>query len=213
MTLPLWPVDPRPQFDYKWRPIRRVNKGGPFGGDRYLTSAENRYELMQVAPLLWFSDDYETDIRPIYDFWNSIGGPNGVFDFIDQNMHDAGGVTWTNVFAGQIAAATLDYDLPIITSTGTGFVFKLNGVAKTVQRITTPGSEDGTSDVYVYPGAGTNGRDKGHTRVQQTVGSIITTSGKGQRVIQARAIEEDPEVTWSALTQYTFGPLTFLEVR
>lgn len=213
MTLPLWPTTPAPSGDYFWKPIRRVKRGGPFGGDRWLTKADNRFELMQVTPLTWVSEDWETELRPLYDFWNAIGGGNGRFDFIDFNMWDGGGLVWASLFAGQIAAATLDYDLPIITSTQTGFVFKLDGVTKTVQWITTPGTENGTSDVYVYPGAGTNGRDKGHTRVQQTVGAIVKVTGKGQRVIQALVLEEEIPVSWAPQTIYTLGPLTFIEVR
>jgi hypothetical protein len=211
MTLPLWPAVV-PQANYRWHPIRRVKKGGPFGGDRWLKRADNRFELMQIGPLTYVSEDPE-EIRPLYDFWNSVGGPLGVFDFADLNMWDGGWLTWANVFSGQIAASTLDYDLPIATSTGTGFSLKLDGVSKTVQRITTPGSEDGSSDVYLYPGAGANGRDRAHTRVQQTVGAIITETGKGQRFATVQVLEEEPPIEWEPLTIYTFGPVTFLEVR
>lgn len=215
MTLPLWPATPLPDMPYAWKTIRRVKRGGPFGGDRWLTRADNRFPLMSV-PLTFRTDDWE-DLRPIYDFWNTIGGANGVFDFADLNQADAGGLIWASLYAGQILAATLDYDLPLATSTGTGFVFKLDGVTKTVQRIVGAGfpvgTEDGTSDVYVYPGAGTNGRDEAHTRVQQTVGQILTVTGKGARILPMRVLEEELPAVWEDVTNYTLGPVTLTEVR
>lgn len=216
MTVPLWPATLLPDLPYAWKPTLRVKKGGPFGGDRWLTRADNRFPLLS-AVLNFFVDDWE-DFRPNFDFWTSVGGANGVFDFADFNAWDVGGLIWASVFSGQILAATLDYDLPIATSTGTGFVFKLDGVTKTVQRLTgavthPTGTEDGTSDVYLYPGLGTNGRDLAHTRVQQTVGAIITITGKGQRIQPTRILEEDLPVSWTENTNYTIGPLTFLEVR
>lgn len=213
MTLPLWPATPLPDLPYQWKAVRRVKRGGPFGGDRWLTRADNRFPLMSVALTYFF--DNNTDLETIYNFWDSVGGANGIFDFADLTIWDEspGGLLWAKMFAGQILAATLDYDLPIKTTTGTGFVVKIDGVTKTVQRITTPGTEDGSSDVYLYPAGGGNGRDKAHTRVQQTVGQILTVTGQGQRIQQTRVLEEELPIVWSELTNFTLGPVTLLEVR
>lgn len=211
MTLPLWPTSPDPQLPYAWKMTRRVKKGGPFGGDRYLTRADNRFALMSVA-LTYFNED-PTVILPILAFWESIGGANGVFDFKDINVNDGGGIMWKIPFVDQIETSTVNYDLPIVRSTATGFVFTLDGVVQTVQTITTPGTENGTSDVYLYPGGGENGRDKATTRVQETVGLIIGIEATGFRFMKARVLEEELPITWVENTNYQIGPVTLIEVR
>ncbi|MDD5304873.1 MAG: hypothetical protein PHS14_17390 [Elusimicrobia bacterium] len=215
MTLPLWPASPLPQLPYAWKMTRRVKRGGPFGGDRWLTRADNRFALFSVG-LTYFVDDFE-ELRPVLDFWESVGGPNGVFDFKDLNVNDGGGIMWKLPYVGQIAAATVDYELPIASSTGTGFVLTLDGVAQTVQRIDDdadfPPAEDGTSDIYLHLKAATNGRDKAVTRVQQTVGAIIGIEAMGFRFMQARVLEEELPIVWTENTNYTLGPVTLTEVR
>jgi hypothetical protein len=210
----LFPQSLLPQASIQWKSIRNVRRAGPFGGQRSRVSPQNRFEILAVD--LVFLDEDWTVFKAIYDFWNQVEGAVGTFNLEDIYADDAGdgsGILWTDLFAGTTDGVEDTYDLPIKTSTGTGFVFKHSGATKTVQRITSPGTENGTSDIYLYPAAGTDGKDQAKYRVLPASGGVIKVSGKGHRIEEMAFLNEEFPFSMEPLTIRQTGTLNLIGVR
>lgn len=150
----LYPSDPRPRAPYTFRTNRPFATGGPAWApqDRPLT----RFGLGEVdlvyEALTW------SEIKTLYDFFESIGGPGGRFTYADFNGIDEGGRAWAGLFVAKGDGITLAWDLPTYALVASPApVVKENGSTKTNDIYTT--SWDDTKAYHIKVGAGTDGVD------------------------------------------------------
>jgi len=135
--------------------------------------------------------DWATEMRVLYDFFESVRGSAGRFTFADFNGFDLGGRAWPALFVAKGNALALEWDLPTyaLAASPAPVVYE-NGVSKTSDIYMT--TWDDTKAYHIKVGAGTDGVDLLTAEAAITTvatapspassgTSLIVAAGKGAR--------------------------------
>lgn len=198
----LFPIALTPDASWVWKSILRVSKAGPFGGTRYLTRPQNRFSTVSVTGTFtaaWV--EAGIGIKVLNDFWESIGGGNGVFTFLDPTDSDLGGMAWTDLFVGVGNGVQTIWNLPMLSSGApSAYVIKVSGVTKTY-----------TTDYSIAAAGGTDGVDKLTMVAAPAPGAILLASATGQRAGQFRF--DGDELSLTSDVGYKQASVTLIQVR
>jgi hypothetical protein len=150
-------------------------------------------------------------MKPLYDFFDSVGGPAGRFVFVDFNGIDQGGIPWT-LFVAQGDGVATAWDAPTfgIVASPAPIVYANGIAATTVWDSATPaGGQYG-----VKPGTGTDGLDKIHAGTAPAIGAIVTIFGTCRRAFR-KAMFTNPKNPFSLDVPNVYGQpgVTIVEVR
>jgi len=150
----LYPTTPLPNGIVNWNSLRPVTISKFIG--RVVSRADCDFDLVTMDFTYLFASWSEA--KTVLNFWNTVGGANGVFTFRDFTSR-----AWDALFVAVATAGQTVFDLPV--TSGVGHVVYVNG---------TPGSPT------IGAGTGTEGRDKATFGSGLTAGQIVTldiTSG------------------------------------
>jgi len=212
MPLSVYPSDPLPAVPYEWSTYRPIASSGPAW--RPVTRALTRFDCSTVR-LPYFNLSWE-DLEDLLTFWNSVGGANGIFMFIDfLGINDTPvGVLWENLYVcvGDSTTGsdgTAVYDLPCYDAT-VDATFKIYKNGTELVR-----DEGGGHINYTVDTTGTNGVNEitFNDPHRPLTTEIVAVTAQCRRVmLQARFVDQRFPFTlrepWSAT-----GTLSIMEVR
>ncbi|MDD5305625.1 MAG: hypothetical protein PHS14_21200, partial [Elusimicrobia bacterium] len=146
-----YPDSPIPQIPYPFRSNWPGVEGDPAWApqSRGLTD----YGLLEVDLSYSCLTDavYATEMKVLYDFFESVHGASGRFTFADFRGWDTGGHAWSGLFVAKSDALALAWDLPTFALVGSPApVIYENGVPKTSDIYTT--SWDDTKAYHIKVG-------------------------------------------------------------
>lgn len=150
-----YPDNPRPKAPIAFRSNRPFVSGGPVWAPQ--TRGLTRYGLgeadLAYDCLTW------AEVKTLYDFFESVGGPAGRFTFADFNGIDEGGRAWSSLFVAKSDGFTIAWDLPTFALVADPApVVYANGYVQTSEIVVT--TPDTAKAYHIYLGTGTDGVDK-----------------------------------------------------
>jgi hypothetical protein len=210
-----YPDSPIPQVPYVFRSNWPTVGGGPEWAtqNRPLTRFGLGEADLSYACLT--DVDWDTEIKALYDFFESVHGSSGRFTFADFNGWDLGGRAWSGLFVEKGTSAVVTWDLPTfaLVASPAPVVYE-NGTAKTTA-VWVSGSTTPSAGTYlIIPGTGTDGVDtlKAGTAPASTV--ILTIDATCRRAFRrAKFTNVKNPFTWDPPEMSTAGPVTIVEVR
>lgn len=214
-----YPDDPRPQVPYTFRSNRPGVSGGPEWAPQ--TRAQTRFGLGEVdlpyAALTW------TEIKTLFDFFESVNGASGRFTFVDfQGAEDLGqidsGVAWSGLFVAKADGVTTSWNLPTFAIKGDAApVIYENGVAKPTLAYFGGDVFPAPGTYFITPGAGTDGVDRVALMgdVPAPAASVILTIDATCRraFCRAKFANAKNPFTFEFAGTNSQGPVTIIEVR
>lgn len=217
-----YPDSPAPQGNsstpYPFRLIRPLARGGLawVQKTRALTRGDIFTADLTYNALSW------TQVKTLFDFWQTVGGGLGTFSFADFNGYVYGnstgpGIPWTNLFVAKGDATAHAWTLPTyilqVTYNLQGMitdpVVKVSGTALTA--LTLHPNTTGF-DGYIQQGGGVDGFDYIHLASAPAADAIVTISGTCRRGLRlARfASDEFPFQTRNP-ANYASGTISVIE--
>jgi len=205
-----YPDDPPPKAPFSFRSNRPLVSGGPEWApqDRALT----RFGLGEAD--LFYEGNPWSEIKTLYDFYESVGGASGRFTFVDFNAPDSGGQAWADLFVAKGDGAEDTWDLPTYALVASPApVIKESGTTKT-SAVTPAGSPDVTKDYNIVLGTGTDGVDLLIATAAPASPIIVTISGTCRRAFRrAKFTNAKNPFVYDVPDFFSAGPVTIIEVR
>lgn len=207
-----YPDSPIPLAPYPFRSNRPFVSGGPEWApqDRGLT----RFGLGEADLSYNCLADW-SEIKTLYDFFESVGGSAGRFTFADFNGWDTGGVAWSGLYVAKGNGVAVTWDLPTfgIVASPAPVVYE-NGVSKTSDVQGAGGFPNAALNYHIYLGTGTDGVDSITAQATPAASVIVTIDATCRRAFRrAKFLNAKNPFTWDPPEMSTQGPVTIVEVR
>ena len=211
-----YPDDPRPNSGYAFRSSWPTVVGGPDWAPQ--SRALTRFNLTEAD--LSYKAKTWTQIKTLYDFFESVNGSAGRFTFVDFNgIGRIGGtdpgVAWSGLYVAQGTGAAVTWDLPTfaIVAGSTPVVYE-NGIGKTSDVYGAAGFPNAALDYHIYLGTGTDGVDKITAQAAPASTVIITIDATCRRAMRrARFVNIKNPFLFEVPAIYSAGPVNVVEVR
>ncbi len=195
-----YPDQPAPQGNsqtpYPFKPQRPLARSGPLWAQK--TRTLTRFNVLSVDlvynALTW------TQVKTLYDFWQSVGDGAGSFSFADFNGYVAGaqstvqGVPWSNLFVAKGDGATKDWTLPtymLQCHETAGLIDNVTVKVAGTVRILSLYPNIAGPDGYVWQGHGLDGLDALHLTAAPVSDALVTVGGVCRRAARIARFAQD----------------------
>lgn len=209
-----YPDSPVPQAPYPFRSHWPAVEGGPPWAPQ--TRGLTRFGLLEVdLSYACLADaDYATEMKALYDFFESVRGSAGRFTFADFRGWDIGGIPWS-LFVAKGTGTLATWDLPTfaLVASPAPVVYE-NGVAKTTSVWVSGSTTPSAGEYMIVKATGTDGVDTLNAGTAPASTVILTVDATCRRAMRrAKFTNVKNPFTWDPPEMSTAGPVTIVEVR